>query len=489
MKRQRGVTYLEDGPKPLKIRRVSPSYKYSDASPKRVNISLLYDGQNIIKTRGSSTLTYINTIEETTIALKDDVIKGKTTTSICETETENPLTKQELLTLRYGKERAFFDVMTNEGIWIELRTIIRREYLEKKCFSNYDNYKKGDCAVFYNYRGLLKERVKHMDFTVESIKIVTQSNDIEILKLLFENKKCRLTKEMVKLSIKKGNLSIIEWIYRETVNPLNNFGIKGILSDIDDDILDHDLLSFIYSLYRVSTECELREKYFKILIWFISNITFFPFIVIRTLQAMAIEDDIKNTIIAYNIVMKKYFNLIDGDFNRVVKYPFNPNFIQMLAKNNRLDVLKWIDDIYGVRIKEEYSIIAYDEAAKGGHFKTLKWLMLKKYSKCSDDIITDVVSINRLDIIRYLHNKGYKVTEKAVYISANNNLKSITEYFSNLRIKKQTVLLSTVKKSKRQQSGGYDEYIYDLPEPPMKKQKLQKNLEQEAYEKIKSGDY
>jgi hypothetical protein len=152
---------------------------------------------------------------------------------------------------------------------------------------------------------------------------------------------------------------------------------------------------------------------------------------------MAIEDDIKNTIIAYNIVMKKYFNLIDGDFNRVAKYPFNPNFIQMLAKNDRLDVLKWIDDIYGVRIKKEYSNIAYDEAAKEGHFKTLKWLMLKKYSKCSDDIITDVVSKkkNRLDIIRYLHNKGYKITEKAVYISATNNFKSITEYFSNLRIK------------------------------------------------------
>jgi hypothetical protein len=37
---------------------------------------------------------------------------------------------------------------------------------------------------------------------------------------------------------------------------------------------------------------------------------------------------------------------------------------------------------------------------------------------------------------------------------------------------KQTELLSTVKNSKRQQSGGYDEYIYALPEPPMKKQKL-----------------
>jgi hypothetical protein len=112
-------------------------------------------------------------------------------------------------------------------------------------------------------------------------------------------------------------------------------------------------------------------------------------------------------------------------------YPMNSNVCLVAARNNRIDILKWLMEL------EEFEFNWLKEIAQGsiegGHLEILQWVEDMGYS-VGPDIGFLICEQGHVELLKYWHQKGKEIPESWYFHAITFNQLAIIQYMKLINI-------------------------------------------------------
>ena len=270
-----------------------------------------------------------------------------------------------------------------------------------------------DCETLKNCRDIQSDYVKKCT-EFQNYDDAIEAGNLEILKWLHANTKCKLTDNQSSFAARHARIEILKWLLTQGLT----FDCYTFQEAIDSG--NFETVKFVYDTgYKcieegTADECECKDVFFKcaaeagnleVMKWF------------HELNFKA------NEWVFYYAV--KNGNLDNMKWMHQVGIRPNSYTFKQAAEIGNLEVMKWL-----LEIGCPYNEITITASIVNGNLENLKWLIEHNFPRITDDMVFYAITNRKLEIFKWIVENldDVNLTSKAYHRAAENEHVEILKF-------------------------------------------------------------